>query len=142
LLSARWPAISIEPREVRGECWSFYLQINASVRKLPFKFAHGIVCSQAGGQPQVMSKELQAALKGVKDQFLEMNFKVNTSNWLAVNEKDYKEYALGDDPQVLTRLLNGILADDVAGLFIELFNKWADKIEHLNSQLFAEEING
>ncbi len=127
------PLHSIEPGEAREEYWAFYLQIDANIRKLPFKFAHGVIYSAVGGQPQSMSQELQSAVKAAKDQFLELNFKLNRPrSWFAVNDKHYKEYTLGDDPQILTRLLSGTLADDIAGEFIQLFDDWSGRIEHLN----------
>jgi hypothetical protein len=134
-VAERWPAVSIEPNPGREDYWAFYLQIDANTNRLPFKLAHGVVCSVAGGKPHLMSEELTDAVNATKDRFVERGFKVMTSNWLAVTQLPYRYQTLGDDPDVLASLLSGTLADDISDKLIQLFEDWSGAIEKLNSMI-------
>jgi hypothetical protein len=116
--------------------WSFYLELEG--RTLPMKFCHGINFSEKGGQPKKLGPAIAQELEALKPRLQEHSLEVRLSlitSWFARSSKPYDQFTLGDKPQVVSEIQDGLLAAKVIVEFMTLFEQWWEDVTRLNVTL-------
>lgn len=134
-----YPGIELSPKAFSSrQHWSFYLELEG--QKLPMTFCHGIIFYEKGGEPKKMSravaKEVNAFRTRLKERSLDTRLSPSTS-WFARSITPYAPHTLGDKPQAISEIHDGVLATKIATEFITLFEEWSEDVSHLNAALKA-----
>ena len=134
-----YPGIELSPTKLDGlPHWSFYLELEGV--KLPMKFCHGLIFTEKGGQPKKMSKAVAKEL-GVMKTLLKgesLNIRCSPSSmWFANSLAPYAPYTLGDKPEVVSEIHDGMLASKITSEFMTLFENYWEDLSHLNAALNA-----
>lgn len=94
-----------------------------------------------------MSPELSIAVSEAEKRFKQKGFVTERkrrepllegkpgSAWLAQDKQVYRNWTIGDRPELMVSLSKGSLAEYVAAEFVQLFDQWHGDLERLNALL-------